>query len=61
MWGEKPNPYENLQRTVLEDWAWAYPTYSFDIGNGKKVKSIMIDATQRLADINPKNNIWESN
>ena len=60
MWGEKPNPYENLQRTVLNDWAWAYPTYSFDIENGKKVKSVMIDATQRMADINAENNFWEA-
>ncbi len=60
MWGEKPNPFENLTRTVLDDWAWAYPTYSFDIENGKKVKSVMIDATQRMADINPENNFWET-
>lgn len=60
MWGEKPNPFENLQRTVLEDWAWAYPTFSFDVENGKKIKSIMIDASQRMADINPANNVWEA-
>lgn len=58
MWGEKPNPFTNLHRTVLENWAWAYPTYSFEISNGKKVKNMMIDATGRMADINPKNNFW---
>jgi len=60
MWGEKPNPFENLKRTVLSDWAWAYPTYSFEIENGKNVKAMMIDATQRMADINPENNLWEA-
>ena len=59
MWGEKPNPFTDLKRTVLTDWAWAYPTYSFEIKNEKKVKNMMIDATRRMADINPENNIWE--
>ena len=59
MWGEKPNPFTDLNRTVLADWAWAYPTYTFEIKNGKKVKNMMIDATRRMADINPENNLWE--
>lgn len=58
-WGEKPNPFTTLKRTVLPDWAWAYPTYTFEIKNGKKVKNMMIDATQRMADINQENNIYE--
>ncbi len=60
MWGEKPHIFTELNRTVLDDWAWSYPTYSFEIDNGKKVKSIMIDATQRMADVNAENNIWEA-
>ncbi len=60
MWGEKPNPFTELKRTVLEDWPWAYPTYTFEIKNGKKVISMMIDATQRMADVKPENNIWEA-
>ncbi len=59
MWGQKPNPFTNLERTVLEDWAWAYPTYTFEINNGKKIKNLVIDASRRMADINPENNIWE--
>ena len=58
MWGEKPNPFTDLKRTVLDNWAWAYPTYSFEINNGKKVKNMMIDATSRMADVNPENNFW---
>lgn len=59
MWGEKPNPYINLKRTTLPDWAWAYPNYVFEIKNGKKPKTILIDATQRMADINWDNNMWQ--
>ena len=58
MWGEKPNPFSELKRTVLEDWAWAYPNYVFEINNGKKVKNITIDATRRMADINLENNSY---
>ena len=60
MWGEKPNPFSDLKRTILEDWPWTNPTFTFEINNGKKVKSMMIDATQRMADVNPENNLWES-
>ena len=28
---EKENPYPNLNRSVLEDWPWAFPTYEFTI------------------------------
>ena len=58
MRAEKPNPFTELKRTILKDWAWAYPTYSFKINNSKKVKNMMIDATQRLADINLENNVY---
>jgi len=58
MRGEKENPYPKLKRTVLEDWAWAYPTYELRIPSDKKVESMMIDASQRMADINPENNSW---
>ena len=56
--GEKANPYPQIQRTVLGDWAWAYPTYSFTIPAGKKVKNMMIDASQLMADVNPENNTY---
>ncbi len=60
MWGEKPNPFTDLNRTVLNDWAWANPNYTFEITNGKTVKNMMIDATRRMADINQENNLWEA-
>jgi len=55
---EKPNPFPEMKRTVLKDWAWAYPSYEFEISNGKKVKTIMIDVSKRMADINPDNNTY---
>jgi hypothetical protein len=58
MHGEKPNPIPGLTRVVLSDWAWAYPEYTFEINNGKKVKNIMIDVSGLMADINPDNNIF---
>jgi hypothetical protein len=59
MRGEKPNPYPNLKRVVLRDWAWAFPEYTFEIDNGKKVKTMRIDVSQRMADIDLENNTFE--
>ncbi|MEZ4857378.1 MAG: M1 family metallopeptidase [Flavobacteriaceae bacterium] len=58
MRGEKENPFPAFKRTILKDWAWAYPTYSFEISNGKKVKNLMIDASLLMADINLENNLF---
>jgi len=55
----KENPYPNLEQTVLEDWAWAYPTYTFEIPSGlDTIKALVIDATQLMADVNPENNFY---
>ena len=57
MRGKKENPFDTIKRTVLEDWAWAYPEYSFDIPVvTAKIKSIEIDPLKRMADINVFNN-----
>jgi aminopeptidase N len=58
MRGEKENSDPNIKRTILKDWAWAYPFYSFEISKSKKVKKLMIDPSQLMADIDLKNNIW---
>ncbi len=49
MRGEKPT-----QATILKDWAWAYPTYTFE--TSKAVKSVQIDPKEMMADINKENN-----
>lgn len=44
---------------VLKDWAWVYPFYEFTIdANKNDVKSITIDPTNRLADIEKANNSY---
>ncbi len=61
MRGEKENPYPQLKRTVLKDWAWAYPTYSFNVSSpGKTVKAVVIDPSQLMADIDSNNNVWQA-
>ena len=49
MRGEKPTT-----ATLIGDWAWAYPTYTFTAK--KVVKSVEIDPKNLMADINKENN-----
>jgi aminopeptidase N len=58
MRGEKPEEYNGTKRTTAKDWAWAHPTYELSIPSDKKVKSMMIDASKRMADINDENNTY---
>ncbi|SFJ72993.1 M1 family metallopeptidase [Myroides guanonis] len=56
----KPNPYPEIERTVLNDWGWANPNYSFSISKPKKnIKRILIDPSQFMADVNQENNLYE--
>jgi aminopeptidase N len=55
---EKPNPTPEVKRTVLSDWAWAYPTYSFEIPSGKSVVKVQVDPAGFLADVHPENNTY---
>lgn len=52
MRGNKPT-----KATVLKDWGWAYPTYSFKVT--KPVKSVKIDKSGFMADVSLDNNIFE--
>ena len=58
MRGEKDeNPYPDAQRIVLEDWPWVQPTYQLNLSQAlPKVKSIAIDPSYRMADVNRINN-----
>ncbi|WP_339659522.1 M1 family metallopeptidase [uncultured Polaribacter sp.] len=42
--------------TILKDWGWAYPTYSFK--TDKTIKSVEIDTSNLMADINTDNNTF---
>lgn len=56
MYGTKPAENE-IPRTVHTTWRWTHPEYKFTIGKGiQEIKSIEIDPSMRLADINRNNN-----
>jgi len=42
--------------TVLKDWAWAHPNYSFTAS--KTIKSVIIDPLEKTADIDSANNVF---
>ena len=61
MYGSKNNPFQDIKRTELNDWAWSMPTYEFEIPKSKKdIKIIAIDPTNMMADINKENNVFEN-
>lgn len=56
----KENPDPSVKRTVLNDWAWAMPTYSFTIDKSKSaIKKITIDPSGLMADVKAANNVYE--
>ena len=55
----KENPTPGQARTVLGDWAWAYPTYSFEIDAGQKIQLVEIDPSGLMADIERENNTFK--
>ena len=58
----KENPNAAMKRTILNDWAWGNPNYSFWLPtNSKTVKKITIDPSGLMADIKKENNIHEVN
>lgn len=55
--GNKPVEDATMQRTDLEAWPWVNPFYTLKINKkASEIESIEIDPTQRMADINRKNN-----
>lgn len=56
---EKQNPTPAIKRTVLNDWAWAYPTFEFSIAKPKaSIKRITLDPSGLMADVKPENNVF---
>lgn len=49
MRGEKPTT-----ATIIKDWAWAYPTYTFE--TAKPVSTVQIDPKNMMADVDRVNN-----
>ncbi len=61
MFGTKPAE-DAIMRTIKEPWKWTHPTYTFEVSRKLfDIKSIEIDPTWRMADINRKNNKLELN
>ena len=57
---EKENPNLAIKRTILSDWAWAYPTYEFKIlKNRTTIKKITIDPSGLMADVKQADNSYE--
>lgn len=51
---------ENADRTVAQDWAWAYPTYELKLNKPKsEITEIIIDESGLMADINRENNSFK--
>ena len=58
MRGEKESTY-TIDRTIHPDWTWANPKYQFTINRPKEdIKSIVIDISNLMADIDKSNNYY---
>ena len=48
---------KNTDATVIKNWSWANPIYTFSAS--KEVKSVAVDPSQFMADIDRENNVFE--
>jgi hypothetical protein len=57
MYGDKPAE-NNIKRVIHEEWRWTHPTYVIELKQRlTDIKEVEIDPTQRMADIERKNNL----
>ncbi|MGB0525163.1 MAG: M1 family metallopeptidase [Flammeovirgaceae bacterium] len=62
MRGEKSERFVDIKTYVQADWPWAYPQYNLVIPTKtKKIRAIVIDPTDRMADVDKRNNVYPSN
>jgi hypothetical protein len=60
MRGAKPQDANNVTWITADSWSWTHPTYTLELSRAKsQISKIEIDPTERLADLNRDNNIWE--
>lgn len=58
MYGQKPIEDSSMARTVHDEWRWTHPTYIFETTRKLfDLSQVEIDPSERLADINKRNNI----
>ena len=56
MYGNKPAE-DNLTRIMQPEWRWTHPEYMFETSRRiNEIKTIEIDPSQRMADLNRSNN-----
>ncbi len=57
MFGQKPDESAGVTRTVHKEWHWTHPEYQVETTRSiKDLKSIEIDPSMRMADLNKSNN-----
>lgn len=62
MRGHKPAEAAEARFTVAEDWPWTHPVYELLIDKPvEMIQEVLIDPTQRMADIDRENNAVEVN
>jgi hypothetical protein len=60
MWGQKENEFSDIERVVAEDWPWVFPEYELPVEYPlEEIRRIEIDPSQRMADVDRSNNVWE--
>jgi hypothetical protein len=60
MFGAKPAEDASMPWMVFEPWKWTDPTYTFEVDHRlTDIKVVEIDASQRMADVDRKNNRLE--
>jgi hypothetical protein len=60
MFGEKPQEDKDIPRTSFPAWKWTHPLYTFQISKKiASIKVIEIDPSQRMADVERRNNRLE--
>lgn len=62
MFGSKPVEDHGIPRTTFEPWKWTSPTYTFELNHRlTDIKVVEIDPSQRMADVDRRNNKLELN
>jgi hypothetical protein len=62
MFGAKQAEEASIRRTTFEPWKWTSPTYTFVLNRRLlDIKSVEIDPSQRMADVDRKNNKLDLN
>jgi hypothetical protein len=60
MFQEKPVEFPQIPRTTHDAWRWTHPTYTIEIKRKPgELASITIDPSERMADVNRKDNVVE--